>query len=103
MSLYFIEQIFDWKIMKVMEDEGGNHIWGFDIGKGSLGEAVLDGSEFKHVASLLLDADFGEIKTAAGLRRQMRTRKAHKAGKNGWKAAFPASGWRRSNGGKWGL
>lgn len=65
--------------MKVMEDEGGNHIWGFDIGKGSLGEAVLDGSEFKHVASLLLDADFGEIETAAGLRRQMRTRKAHKA------------------------
>lgn len=65
--------------MKVIEDEGGNHIWGFDIGKGSLGEAVLDGSEFKHVASLLLDADFGEIKTAAGLRRQMRTRKAHKA------------------------
>lgn len=61
MSLYFIEQISDWKIMKVMEDEGGNHIWGFDIGKGSLGEAVLDGSEFKHVASLLLDADFGEI------------------------------------------
>lgn len=65
--------------MKIMEVENGNHIWGFDIGKGSLGEAVLTGPEFRHVASLLLDKDFGEIKTAAGLRRQMRTRKAHKA------------------------
>lgn len=65
--------------MKVMEAENGNHIWGFDIGKGSLGEAVLMGAEFRHVTSLLLDEDFGEIKTAAGLRRQMRTRKAHKA------------------------
>lgn len=37
------------------------------------------GAEFRHVTSLLLDEDFGEIKTAAGLRRQMRTRKAHKA------------------------
>lgn len=60
-------------------DTLGNKVWGFDMGKGSLGEAVRIGNEFKHVCSLLLDADFGEIKTAASLRRQYRTRKAHKA------------------------
>lgn len=41
--------------MKVMEAENRNHIWGFDIGKGSLGEAVLMGAEFRHVTSLLLE------------------------------------------------
>ncbi len=56
-----------------------NHVWGFDMGKGSLGEAVRIGDEFKHVQSLIIDKDFAEIKTAAGLRRQMRTRKAHHA------------------------
>lgn len=62
-----------------MEKEKNNHVWGFDIGKGSLGEAVRIGGDFKHIASVLLDPEFGEIKTAALARRQMRTRKAHKA------------------------
>ena len=62
-----------------MEKEKNNHVWGFDIGKGSLGEAVRIGGDFKHIASVLLDPEFGEIKTAALVRRQMRTRKAHKA------------------------
>ena len=64
---------------KNMEKEKNNHVWGFDIGKGSLGEAVRIGGDFKHIASVLLDPEFGEIKTAALARRQMRTRKAHKA------------------------
>ena len=55
------------------------HIWGFDIGKGSLGEAVLIGEEFKHVESLTLDKDFAETRSAADRRHQARTRKAHKA------------------------
>ena len=62
-----------------MENLNDNNVWGFDMGKGSLGEAVRIGNEFKHVESLIIDAEFGEIKTAAGLRRQWRTRKAHKA------------------------
>lgn len=54
-------------------------VWGFDIGKGSLGEAVRVGNEFKHVLSMEIDADFAEIKTAAATRRAWRTREAHKA------------------------
>ena len=53
-------------------------VWGFDIGKGSLGEAVRVGNEFKHVQSLEIDPEFAEIKTAAATRRAWRTREAHK-------------------------
>ena len=60
-------------------NNNNTQIWGFDIGKASLGEAVWCGGEFKHVESLILDKDFAEIKTSAGRRRQARTRKAHKA------------------------
>ena len=62
-----------------MENLNENHVWGFDLGRGSLGEAVRIGNEFKHVESLLIDPDFAEIKTAASLRRQWRTRQAHRA------------------------
>jgi CRISPR-associated endonuclease Csn1 len=54
-------------------------IWSFDLGKGSIGEAVRRGNEFLHKASLLIPADFAETKTAAGRRRMWRTRQAHKA------------------------
>lgn len=57
----------------------GQKVWGFDIGKGSLGEAVRVGNEFKHVLSMEIDEDFAEIKTAAEVRRAWRTRAAHKA------------------------
>jgi len=56
-----------------------SNIWAFDLGLGSIGEAVRVGTEFKHVASLLIPPDFAETKTAAGRRRMMRTRLAHKA------------------------
>lgn len=53
-------------------------VWAFDLGKGSIGEAVRRGNEFLHKASLLIPAEFAETKTAAGRRRMMRTRDAHK-------------------------
>jgi CRISPR-associated endonuclease Csn1 len=54
-------------------------VWAFDLGKGSIGEAVRRGTNFLHKASLLIPADFAETKTAAGRRRMWRTRQAHKA------------------------
>ncbi len=54
-------------------------IWAFDLGKGSIGEAVREGNKFLHKASLLIPADFAETKTASGRRRMWRTRQAHKA------------------------
>ncbi|HOX59254.1 MAG TPA: HNH endonuclease domain-containing protein [Candidatus Paceibacterota bacterium] len=58
-------------------------IWAFDLGKGSLGEAVRRGTEFLHKASLLLPAEFAETRTAASRRRMWRTRLAHRA-REGW-------------------
>lgn len=57
----------------------GKTIWAFDLGKGSIGEAVRCGNRFLHKASLLIPAEFAETKTAAGRRRMWRTRQAHKA------------------------
>jgi CRISPR-associated endonuclease Csn1 len=54
-------------------------IWAFDLGKGSIGEAVRRGTQFLHKASLLIPAGFAETKPAANRRRMMRTRQAHKA------------------------
>lgn len=54
-------------------------IWAFDLGKGSIGEAVRQGDRFLHKASLLIPAEFAETKTASGRRRMYRTRAAHKA------------------------
>ncbi len=54
-------------------------VWAFDLGKGSIGEAIRQGKKFLHKASLLIPADFAETKTAAVRRRMWRTRLAHKA------------------------
>jgi CRISPR-associated endonuclease Csn1 len=54
-------------------------VWAFDLGKGSIGEAVRQGNKFLHKASLLIPAEFAETKTAATRRRMWRTRQAHKA------------------------
>jgi len=54
-------------------------VWAFDLGKGSIGEVVRQGTKFLHKASLLIPADFAETKTAANRRRMWRTRQAHKA------------------------
>jgi hypothetical protein len=52
----------------------GKTVWAFDLGKGSIGEAVRCGDKFLHKASLLIPADFAGTKTAAGRRRMWRTR-----------------------------
>ncbi len=56
------------------------YIWSFDIGLGSVGEAVRDPQtqDFKHVESLILPAEFASTKEAATTRRMYRTRQAHK-------------------------
>ncbi len=54
-------------------------VWAFDLGKGSIGEAVWLNDEFLHKASLRIPDKFAETKTAAGRRRMSRTREAHKA------------------------
>ena len=61
------------------EPPSNDMVWAFDLGKGSIGEAVRRGNEFLHKASLLIPAEFAETKTAAGRRRMFRTREAHKA------------------------
>lgn len=67
--------------LKGSPETASNHdiVWAFDLGKGSIGEAVRRGTEFLHKASLLIPAEFAETKTAAGRRRMWRTRQAHKA------------------------
>lgn len=68
-------------------------IWAFDLGKGSIGEAVWNTGkkQFDHVASLLIPAEFASTKEAATRRRMLRTRQAHKAREawldEVWKAA----------------
>ena len=64
----------------------GETVWAFDLGKGSIGEAVRRGNEFLHKASLpcravaqrrlVIPAEFAETKTAAGRRWMWRTRQA---------------------------
>lgn len=56
-----------------------HHVWAFDLGKASIGEAVRKGNEFLHKASLLIPAEFAETRTARDRRRMWRTRQAHKA------------------------
>jgi hypothetical protein len=52
-------------------------VWAFDLGKGSIGEAVRQGTNFLHKASLLIPAEFAETKVARDRRRMHRTREAH--------------------------
>ena len=67
-------------VLKNKPETGANEtVWAFDLGKGSLGEAVRRGSKFLHKASLLIPAEFAETRTARDRRRMFRTREAHKA------------------------
>lgn len=54
-------------------------VWAFDLGKGSIGEAVRRGTTFLHKASLLIPAEFAETRTARDRRRMYRTRLAHRS------------------------
>ena len=50
-------------VLKDKPEPGSNEtVWAFDLGKGSIGEAVRRGNEFG--ASLLSPAEFAETKTA---------------------------------------
>ena len=51
-------------------------VWSFDLGIGSIGEAVRDATthEFLHVASLIIPAEFASTKEARTRRRMYRTR-----------------------------
>ncbi len=69
----------DYVLNEKPEPPSNDMVWAFDLGKGSIGEAVRRGNEFLHKASLLIPAEFAETKTAAGRRRMWRTRLAHKA------------------------
>jgi CRISPR-associated endonuclease Csn1 len=69
----------DYVLNEKPEPASNEMVWAFDLGKGSIGEAVRRGNEFLHKASLLIPAEFAETKTAAGRRRMFRTREAHKA------------------------
>jgi CRISPR-associated endonuclease Csn1 len=56
-------------------------VWSFDLGIGSIGEAVRNATthEFLHVASLIIPAEFASTKEARTRRRMYRTRLAHQA------------------------
>jgi hypothetical protein len=55
----------DYVLNKKPEPASNNEtVWAFDLGKGSIGEAVRRGNEFLHKASLLIPAEFAETKTA---------------------------------------
>ena len=64
----------DYVLNKKPEPASNEMVWAFDLGKGSIGEAVRRGNEFLHKASLLIPAEFAETKTAAGRCRMRRTR-----------------------------
>ena len=53
----------NYEIKKETESASDNHdiVWAFDLGKGSLGEAVRRGTEFLHKESLLIPAEFAEL------------------------------------------
>ena len=66
-------------LKKETEAPSNEIVWAFDLGKGSIGEAVRQGNEFLHKASLLIPPDFAETRPARDRRRMFRTREAHKA------------------------
>ena len=59
-------------------------IYSFDLGSGSLGICVREGSNVKYLDSLLIDSEYASIKDVANRRRQIRTRLAHKARESWW-------------------
>ena len=54
-------------------------VFAFDLGKGSLGEAVRKDKEIVHAESFLFPNDFASTKDQTSRRRAKRTREAHKA------------------------
>jgi hypothetical protein len=81
----------DYVLNKKLEPASNDMVWAFDLGKGSIGafpsprwgeggrspDEVNHTSQFLHKTSLIIPAEFAEIKTATGRRRMWRTRLAH--------------------------
>src|SRR3989339_838064 len=67
-------------------------IFSFDIGTGSIGECVRQGSEIKHLESLLIPAEYASTKDATKKRHQIRTREAHKAREDWWRKQAKEAG-----------
>jgi hypothetical protein len=49
----------DYVLKEKSEPASNEMVWAFDLGKGSIGEAVRRGNEFLHKASLLIPAELG--------------------------------------------
>lgn len=77
-----------------------NYVWAFDIGKGSIGEAVRhrESNEFPHKASLLLPADLArrgpaaQSGTPASRYRAMKVRQAHRHRERWLETVWAAAG-----------
>src|ERR1017187_794800 len=75
-------------------------VWAFDLGKGSIGEAVRRGNEFLHKASLLIPAELGQrgpasmSGTPASRYRMLQTRRAHQRREDWLDAVWEAAGLR---------
>lgn len=74
------------------KSEKNDLIFAFDLGSASIGECVRQGSEIKHIDTLLMPGDFASIKEQATRRRQWRTRLAHKARENWWRIQAQRAG-----------
>ena len=53
----------DYVLNEKPEPASNEMVWAFDLGKGSIGEAVRRGNEFLHKAALLIPAEFEKDKT----------------------------------------
>jgi HNH endonuclease/RuvC endonuclease subdomain 3 len=73
----------DYVLIEKPEPASNDMVWAFDLGKGSIGEAVRRGNEFLHKASLLIPAELGRrgpatvSGTPASRYRALKTREAH--------------------------
>lgn len=73
----------DYILKNVKGQSSSEMVWAFDLGKGSIGEAVRQGNEFKHKESLLIPPELarrGPAKdsgTPANRYRALKTREAH--------------------------
>ncbi|GMO55007.1 MAG: hypothetical protein Ta2C_09170 [Candidatus Endomicrobiellum trichonymphae] len=61
-----------------------NLIFAFDLGSGSMGVCVRKGEKILCLESLLIDPKFASVENASQLRRQIRTRIAHKKREEWW-------------------
>ena len=74
------------------------HVWAFDLGKGSIGEAVRKGKDFPHVESLLIPHELARrgpaaaSGTPANKYRALKTREAHHARERWLETVWTAAG-----------